>query len=324
MSKLVISGIKPTGDVHIGNYFGAIKQFIDFQNNTTDFDSRYFIADLHALTTVSDNKALNRSILDIVKTYLAVGLDPNKVTIFKQSDIPEVTELAWIFNCLTTMPQLMRAHSFKDAEAKNKEVTVGLFDYPVLMAADILIHNSHIVPVGKDQKQHIEIAREIARKFNNTFGETFREPQEQIMESTETVLGTDGQKMSKSYGNVISLFASLEEITKAVMSIPTDSAALEDSKDPDKNTIYKIHELFLTKEEKEIVRAKYLDGGMGYKEAKDMCIESIEKFIAPIREKYNSISDDEVREILQAGKDKIRPIIEKQMELIRRAVGTSI
>ncbi len=324
MSKLVISGIKPTGDVHIGNYFGAIKQFVDFQNNNADFENRYFIADLHALTSVSDREALSRSILDIVKTYIAVGLDPDKVTIFKQSDIPEVTELAWIFNCLTTMPQLMRAHSFKDAEAKNKEVSVGLFDYPVLMAADILIHNAHMVPVGKDQKQHIEIAREIARKFNNTFGETFIEPQEYIVEAVETVPGTDGQKMSKSYGNVISLFASKEEITKAVMGIPTDSAAVEDSKNPDENNIYKIHKLFLSTDEDQTVRAKYLNGGMGYKEAKDMCIESIENFIAPIREKYNSISDEQVKDILKAGKEKIRPHIEKQMELIRKAVGTSL
>ncbi len=323
MSKLVISGIKPTGDVHIGNYFGAIKQFVDFQNNNPDFENRYFIADLHALTSVNDKDALSRSILDIVKTYIAVGLSPDKVTIFKQSDIPEVTELTWIFNCLTTMPQLMRAHSFKDAEAKNKEVSVGLFDYPVLMAADILIHNANIVPVGKDQKQHIEIAREIARKFNNTFGESFVEPQEYIVEGVETVTGTDGQKMSKSYGNVISLFASKEEITKAVMSIPTDSAGLDESKNPDENTIYKIHQLFLNNDQKEEVRAKYLNGGMGYKEAKDMCIESIENFIAPIREKYNSISDDEVKKILQSGKEKIRPHIEKQMELIRKAVGIS-
>jgi tryptophanyl-tRNA synthetase len=322
MSKLVLSGIKPTGNIHIGNYFGAIKQFVDFQNNNSEFESRYFIADLHALTSVNNKEALQRSILDSVKTYIAAGLDPHKTLIFKQSDIPEVTELTWIFNCLTTMPQLMRAHAFKDAEAKNKEVSVGLFDYPVLMAADILIHNTDIVPVGKDQKQHIEIAREIARKFNNTFAHVFVEPKESIIEEVETIIGTDGQKMSKSYGNVISLFATHEEITKAIMSIPTDSAKIEDSKNPDTNTIYKIHKLFLSEEENEIIRSKYLDGGMGYKEAKDLCIESIEKFISPIRQKYNSITDKEVIDILQKGKEKIRPIIEQRMEIIRGSIGT--
>lgn len=322
MSKLVLSAIKPTGDVHLGNYFGAIKQFIQFQNDNPEFEQRYFIADLHALTSVSNKDDLRRSIINIVKTYIAVGLNPHKVTIFKQSDIAEVTELTWIFNCLTTMPQLMRAHSFKDAEAKNKEVSVGLFDYPVLMAADILIHNADIVPVGKDQKQHIEITREIARKFNNTFAHIFTEPQEHIVESLEAIPGTDGQKMSKSYGNVISLFAKKEEITKAVMSIPTDSASLEESKNPDTNTIYKIHKLFLSEEENEIVRAKYLNGGMGYKEAKDMCIEAIENFIAPIREKYESITDEEVIAILEEGKNKVRSHIEQQIEIIRRAVGT--
>lgn len=323
MSKLVISGIKPTGDVHIGNYFGAIKQFVNFQNKE-EFRNHYFIADLHALTTVFDKQALSRSTLDIVKTYLAVGLDPEKVTIFKQSDIPEVAELAWIFNCLTTMPYLMRAHAFKDAEAKNKEINVGLFDYPVLMAADILICNAEIVPVGKDQKQHIEMAREIARKFNGTFGEIFKEPQEYTIEALETVIGTNGQKMSKSHNNVIPLFATKEEIIKAVMGIPTDSAALADPKDPHTNTIYKIHSLFLSKEERDIVEAKYKKGGMGYKEAKDMCIESIENFIAPIREKFNSISDDDVKKILEEGKERVRPLILKQINRVREAVGVSL
>jgi len=323
MSKLVISGIKPTGDVHIGNYFGAIKQFVNFQNKA-EFRNHYFIVDLHALTSVTDKETLKRSTLNIVKTFLAVGLDPEKVTIFKQSDIPEVTELAWIFNCLTTMPYLMRAHAYKDAEAKNKEVSVGLFDYPILMAADILICNAEVVPVGKDQRQHVEMAREIARKFNSTFGEVFKEPQEYVIEATETVPGTDGQKMSKSYNNVIPLFATKEEITKAVMSIPTDSAALADPKDPHTNTIYKIHSLFLSKEERDEVVAKYKNGGMGYKEAKDMCIESVEKFIAPIREKFNSITDEEAREVLREGKERIRPNIIKQMERVREAIGITL
>ena len=323
MSKRVISGVKPTGDIHIGNYFGAIKQFIDFQNNSS-FKNYFFIADLHALTSISNKDTLQKNILTIVKAYIAVGLDPKKSTIFKQSDIPEVTELTWIFNCLTTMPQLMRGHSFKDAEAKNKEVSVGLFDYPVLMAADILLNQIDTVPVGKDQKQHVEIAREIVRKFNNTFGELLKEPQEYIIEEVETVPGTDGQKMSKSYNNVIPLFASYEEIKKAVMSIPTDSTGLAEPKNPDTNNIYKIHSLFLSPAEKEEVRVKYLNGGMGYKEAKDMCIESIEKFIAPIREKFNSISDREAKKVLEKGKKQIRKEIEPFMNKIREAIGTAL
>ncbi len=321
MSKLVLSGAKPTGMLHIGNYFGALRQFVELSNQN---EGRFFIADLHALISTQDKGELQKNIYNQVRTYLAIGLDPDKVTIFKQSDIPEVTELGWIFNCLITMPQLMRAHSYKDAEAKNKEVSVGLFDYPVLMAADILIHNADIVPVGKDQKQHVEIAREIARKFNNTYKELFKEPQEYIIESVETVPGTDGQKMSKSYENTIPLFATKEEITKAVMSIPTDSAAMEDPKDPHTNTIYKIHSLFLTKEQRAEVEAKYKNGGMGYKEAKDMCVESIENFIAPMRATYESITSDQVREVLQNGKERIRPYVIKQMELVREAVGISI
>lgn len=323
MSKRVISGIKPTGDVHIGNYFGAIKQFVDFQNNS-DYENYYFIADLHALTSVLDKEKLQKNIINIVKTYLAVGLDSKKVTIFKQSDIPEVTELTWIFNCLVTVPYLMRAHAFKDAEAKNKEVNAGTFDYPVLMAADILINKINVVPVGKDQKQHVEIAREIARKFNNTFSELFVEPQEFIVEELENVVGIDGQKMSKSYNNVIPLFATDEEIKKAVMGIATDSATVEESKNPDTNNIYKIHSLFLSPEEKEIVRAKYLNGGMGYKEAKDMCIDSVVKFIAPIREKFNSITDEEVKKVLEEGKQKIRPEVESTIKKVREAIGTHI
>jgi tryptophanyl-tRNA synthetase len=321
MSKLVLSAAQPTGDLHIGNYFGALKQIVELSKT---HECRIFLADLHALTSVQDKGILQKNIYNQVRTYLAIGLDPEKVIIFKQSDIPEVTELGWIFNCLITMPQLMRAHAFKDAEAKNKEVNVGLFDYPVLMAADILIQNTELVPVGKDQKQHVEIAREIARKFNSTYKEIFTEPQEYIIESVETVPGTDGQKMSKSYGNTIPLFATREEITKAVMSIPTDSAALADPKDPHTNTIYKIHTLFLSKEERAEVEAKYKNGGMGYKEAKDMCIESIENFIAPMRDKYNSITSNQVREVLEKGKERVRPFVVAQMNLVREAVGITL
>jgi len=318
---ILLSGVKPTGQPHIGNYFGAMRQFVELQKEHNTF---IFIADYHALNSTQDRNEMCQNILGITTDYLAIGLDPKQVTLFKQSDISEHTELAWIFDTITTVPYLMRAHAYKDAEAKNKEVNVGLFDYPVLMAADILMFNAEIVPVGKDQKQHVEMAREIARKFNSTFKEIFKEPQEYTIEAVETVLGTDGQKMSKNYNNVIPLFATKEEITKAVMSIPTDSTPLADPKDPHTNTIYKIHSLFLSKEDKDLVVAKYRNGGMGYKEAKDMCIESIENFIAPIREKFNSISDEDVKKILEDGKERVRPLVIKQMERVREAIGITL
>ena len=231
--KILLSGVKPTGRVHIGNYFGAMKQFVEMQN---DFESYIFIADYHAVTTVQSKEELSKGIVDVALDYLAIGLDPKKVVLFKQSDVPAVHELTWIFNCITTMPYLMRAHAYKDAEAKNKEINVGVFDYPILMASDILLQDADVVPVGQDQKQHVEYARDTAQKFNNVFGagkEIFKLPEPLILKSVETVPGTDGKKMSKSYGNVIPLFATYEEIKKAVMSIPTDSKGVEESKNPE-------------------------------------------------------------------------------------------
>ncbi len=231
--------------MHIGNYFGAMKQFVDLQN---EYDCHIFIADYHAITTVQDKEKLTQGIIDVALDYLAIGLDPKKVTLFKQSDIPQVAELAWIFNCITTVPYLMRAHAFKDAEAKNKEVSVGLFDYPILMASDILIQDADVVPVGQDQKQHVEYARDTAQKFNRVFGDTFKIPEPYIIETVETIPGTDGRKMSKSYGNVIPLFATDEEIKKAVMSIPTDSKGVAEPKNPYESNLFLIHKLFLQDE----------------------------------------------------------------------------
>jgi tryptophanyl-tRNA synthetase len=227
--KTLVSGIKSTGTLHIGNYFGAMRQFLTLQDS---YDCNIFVADLHSLTTLQNKEEMQNIIKDTVAGYLAIGLNPEKVTLYKQSDVPQVTELAWIFNCITTMPYLMRAHAFKDAEAKNKEINVGVFDYPLLMAADILIEQAHIVPVGADQKQHIEIARDTAQKFNSTFGEAFVIPEAFIDETVQTIPGIDGQKMSKSYGNIIPLFADEETLRKAVMSITTDSKGVEEPKDP--------------------------------------------------------------------------------------------
>lgn len=321
MKKVLLSGIQPSGTMHIGNYFGAIKQFVEMQDN---YDTRIFIADLHAITTVQDKKKLSESILNVTMDYIACGLDPAKVLLFKQSDIPEVAEMTWYFNCITTMAFLERATSYKDANQKAKEVTVGLFDYPLLMAADILIQDADIVPVGADQKQHVEYARDTAQKFNNIFGETFKLPEPMIIKEVAIVPGTDGRKMSKSYGNTIPLFGTDEEIKKAVMSIVTDSKSPAESKNPDECNIFALHKLFLKGEELESLRKRYTDGGLGYKESKDMLLAEIIAFINPMREKRNKLDRNAVIKILEDGKNKIKPIIEKKMQQIRSNVGVEL
>jgi len=321
--KILISGVKPTGRVHIGNYFGAMKQFVDLQDK---YESYIFIADYHAMTTVQNRADLMKGIIDVALDYLAIGLDPKKVTLFKQSDIPQVAELNWIFNCITTMPYLMRAHAYKDAEAKNKEINVGLFDYPLLMAADILLQNTDIVPVGQDQKQHVEYARDTAQKFNRIFGETFKMPEAFILQSVETVSGIDGKKMSKSNDNVIPLFATDEEIKKAVMKIPTDSKGVEESKNPDESIIFSIHKLLLEGESLKALEDKYKKGGMGYKEAKELLIKDLTAFIKPMREKREMLAQDmdTVLDILKDGGKRVYLNAEKKMKEIREKVGVEI
>ena len=318
--KILLSGIKPTGTVHVGNYFGAMKQFIDLQD---EYESYIFIADYHAMTTVQDRDLLRKQTFDIAVDYLAAGLAPEKVTLFLQSDIPEVTELTWIFNCITTVPYLQRAHAYKDALGKDTEPNVGLFDYPILMASDILIADADIVPVGKDQKQHIEYARDTADKFNRIYKtDILKLPKPYIMEEVQVIPGTDGRKMSKSYGNVIPLFATFDEIKKAVMSIPTDSKSVEESKDPDECKIYALHKLFAGVNLEKVTK-RYTDGGMGYKESKDMLIESIENFIRPMRERREKIVCDEeyVYNVLRKGREKVRERVVKKMKEVREVVG---
>jgi tryptophanyl-tRNA synthetase len=309
--KILLSGVKPTGRPHIGNFFGAMKQFVDLQDS---YEARIFVANLHALTTLQNKNELMENSREVVTDYLAIGLDPDKVSIYYQSDVPHVAELAWIFSCLTTMPELMRAHAFKDAEAKNKDINVGTFNYPLLMAADILAVDADVVPVGKDQVQHIEIAREVARDFNNIFGETFKEPNELLIKGMETVPGTDGQKMSKSHNNTIPLFASDEEIEKAVMSIITDSSG-----DKPKN-VYAIHALIKDKSELD----KLYDENAGkYKVLKETLIEDLKKFIGPMRERRREWKEkpDKVDEILAENGKKMRKIIHEKMLDVRKAVG---
>lgn len=320
--KVLVSGIKPTGRPHVGNYFAVMKQNVELCN---EHEAYVLIADYHALTSPHTLENLSENIVDLAIDYLAIGLDPEKAILFKQSDVPAHTELAWIFNCLTTMPYLMRAHAFKDAEAKSKEINAGLFTYPLLMAADILLYGTDIVPAGHDQRQHVEIARDTAEKFNNTFGETFKLPKEYIVEAVKTVPGTDGQKMSKSYNNTIPLFATPEEIAKAVMSIPTDSAEVDDPKDPSKDHIFALHELFST-HELDVIREGYEKGGLSYKESKDKLIANIEAFIAPLREKRAEIAKDRdaVLKYLKESGAKARAKADAKMDEVRKAIGVKL
>lgn len=312
--KVLLSGVKPTGRPHIGNYFGAMKQFVEFQDT---YENYVFIADLHALTTTKDRKQLEENTLNVLLDYMAVGLDPKKVTLYKQSDVPQVAELAWIFNCLTTVPYLERSHAYKDAVANGKESSVGLFDYPILMAADILIQDADLVPVGQDQKQHVEIARDTAMKFNNAFGECFKMPEPYIPEAVATVPGADGKKMSKSHGNIIPLFGTDEEIEKAVMSIVTDSG----SEIP--QNVYAIHSLLRNKNDLEVI---YAENKGQYKKLKELLIEDLKAFIKPMRERRQAFEEDKkaVLEVLKAGGKVARDRAEKKMEKVRELVGLKL
>ena len=312
--------MEPSGTPHIGNYFGAMKQFVDLQN---EFDMHIFIADYHAMNSVHEKKKLSDSIDNLILDYLAIGLDPEKVILYRQSAIPEVTELTWMFNCLVTVPWLERAHAFKDKSANGLEPNVGLFDYPVLMAADILLPGGEIIPVGRDQVQHIEMTREIARKFNNTYGETFVEPQEYVMNEVAVVPGTDGQKMSKSYGNTIPLFGTDAEIKKAIMGIVTDSKTPDQVKDPEECNVFAIHKLITPEPQLSEIREGYLKGGLGYGDAKKMLLENYINFITPMREKRKFYEDNPgiVRQILDEGKTKIRAVVAPKMKEIREKVG---
>ncbi len=321
--KHLFSGVKPTGRPHIGNYFGALRQFVDMQD---DFSAMYMIADYHSLNFIQNKDELSGNIIDLVIDYLALGLDPQKSIIFKQSDVPEHTELCWIFDTLTTMPYLQRAHAYKDAEAKDKEISVGTFNYPMLMASDILLYDTEVVPVGQDQKQHVEYARDTALKFNRIFGDTFVLPEEKILEEVAVIPGTDGRKMSKSYGNTIALFATKEEITKAVMSIPTDSKGVDEPKDISSDTLYAMHKLFATKDELATITEGYLKGGLSYKESKERLIASMDRYIAPLREKRAQVAEDRdyVIDILKEGGKRAKSKAEKKMIAVREAIGVGL
>ncbi|MBI4087952.1 tryptophan--tRNA ligase [Candidatus Kaiserbacteria bacterium] len=308
----LLTGLQPSGSLHIGNYFGVLKPFVELYGK---YESFLMVADYHALTTLKDPVKLRENIADTVRDYVAVGVDPKRAVIFQQSQVPEHTELAWIFNTLVTMSFLELAHAYKDKEARGIETNVGLFDYPVLMAADILLYDTDIVPVGQDQKQHVEYAREIAAKFNTTYGAAFKEPKEKILESVAVVPGTDGKKMSKSYGNTIPLFGTKDEIAKAVMSIVTDSSGESPS------NVYNIHRLI--KDESELAPIYKTNKG-NYKASKEALIADLESLVAPMREKRESISDADVIHIFKESSDNAREQAAKKMADVRHKIGVSL
>ena len=316
----VLSGIQPSGKLHLGNYFGMMKQCVDLQKKGDVF---VFIANYHALTTVSDAQRLRKDTVEVALDFLACGLDPTHTIFFRQSDVPEVQELAWLLSIVCPVGLLERAHSYKDKIAHGKEATHALFAYPVLMAADILLYQSDIVPVGKDQKQHLEITRDLAMKFNLKFGETFKIPEPYIPEEVAIVPGTDGQKMSKSYGNTIELSASPKNIKASIMSIVTDSTPLEEPKDPETCTVYNIYKLVADPEQVAEMAAKLRAGGYGYGHAKKDLLTAFNEKFASFRERRAQLESDpaEVERILQDGAERARTEAHKTLKLARRAVG---
>ncbi len=315
-----LSGVQPSGVLHLGNYFGSLKPNLEQMGKAGE--SVFFIADLHALTTVQDRKQLEKFRRDVLLDYLAAGFDPDRALIFYQSDVPEHAELAWILSCVTPMGLLERAVSYKDKVEKGIGASVGLFTYPVLMAADILLYDAHLVPVGKDQKQHLEMTRDIAVKFNAQFGETFVLPEPQIREEVAVVPGTDGQKMSKSYGNVIPLFAEESAIKKAVMGMVTDSRGATDPKDPDACVIYQIHRLFLSGADAKALADEYKNG-LPYGDAKKKLLQTVLDYFSPMREKREKLAKDQayLQEVARTGAVKARKIAQQTMARVREAVG---
>ncbi len=319
--QTILSGIKPTGEhVHLGNYFGAMKQYVDLQQRD-NCERFYFIANYHALTTMRSRADLEQNSWNILREYLAAGIDTDKSNIFIQSDIPEHTELAWILNCLTPLGLLERAHAYKDAIAKGKEANVGLFDYPVLMAADILMYQSHYVPVGKDQKQHIEIARDLAEKFNHYYGETFVLPEPLILADVESVPGIDGEKMSKSYNNTITPFTDAKTMEKRIMSIKTDSLGIDAPKDVDSSIIIQLLRLVADQDTINHVEAKFRSGGMGYGEAKKILSSKVQDYFAPMQKRYAEITDEELKVAVKKGAEKARSVAQKTIAMVRQRTG---
>mgnify|MGYP001984832320 CR=1 FL=1 len=316
----VLSGIQPSGKLHWGNYFAMMRPAIALQDRGEAF---LFIANYHALTSVADPDVLREGTRDAALDFLACGLNPEKAVLFRQSDVPEVTELTWILSSVTPMGLLERCHSYKDKIAMGLSPTHALFSYPVLMTADILAYQSNIVPVGRDQKQHIEVARDIAIKFNNRYGETFAIPEPEIGKDVAVVPGIDGKKMSKSYDNHVELFGSEKEIKKRVMRIVTDSTPMEEPKNPDTCNVFALYKLFASPEEIAQMRKQYEAGGYGYGDAKKDLLAKSSDVLRPFRERREELvgQPDYVDSVLAAGAERARSEIEKTLTAVRRAIG---
>jgi tryptophanyl-tRNA synthetase len=316
----ILSGIQPSGILHIGNYFGMIRQAMALQDEGEAF---YFIADYHALTSVRDPDILRENVRRVALDFLACGFDPERGALFLQSDVPEVTELSWILSTVTPTGLLERAHSYKDKIARGMSASAGLFTYPILQAADILIYDSDVVPVGKDQKQHIEITRDLATKINETFGNVFKLPEPRIQSATEVVPGIDGQKMSKSYGNTIDIFGHEKETRKQVMSIVTDSTPVEAPKDPDVSTIFQLFSLVGSADEVAEMRSAFKKGGNGYGEFKKQLFGRLWEFFAPMRKRREEIlaQPETIDSVLARGAERANAIANGVMSRVREAVG---
>ncbi|MBM9536949.1 tryptophan--tRNA ligase [Desulfobulbus alkaliphilus] len=318
--KRILSGIQPSGKLHIGNYFGMMQPMIRHMEAA---DLYVFIVDLHALTSVQDRDRLRQGTLEAAADFIALGLDPDRCTFWVQSDVPEVCELTWMLSILTPMGLLERCHSYKDKVAKNIPASHGLFSYPVLMAADILLYQAEVVPVGKDQKQHLEVARDIAIRFNNTYGTTFVVPEPEISEDSAIIPGLDGQKMSKSYDNTIPIFLDEKALRKRVMAIQTDATPVEDPKDPDTCNLYALLKLFASPEKMREVHALYVNGGAAYGYLKQDLFELINTYFAAARARKKEFLDDPgyLRQVLAAGAEKARAKATVTLDLARDRMG---
>jgi tryptophanyl-tRNA synthetase len=317
-AKRLVTGIRPTGDIHLGNYFAAVKPTIELQES---YECYIFVADLHALNQVSDPAKLSSSILEITKAYLAAGLNPEKVCLFQQSALPH-PELAWLVGAQVGVGVLERAHAFKDSVANGSDVNFGLFSYPVLMAADILMYQAEVVPVGKDQQQHVEFARDWAQRFNNLYGQTFALPQAIHPAGIDTVPGIDGRKMSKRYDNVIGLFDSPEVLEKKIMRITTDSKLPEEPKDA-ADTIAQLMVLVSNPEDSQAFLTAYTSGGMGYREAKEKLLQAVKVFLAPMQEAKRDLDgrEDYVREVLKQGAARAQEVANQTIQEAKRNLG---
>jgi tryptophanyl-tRNA synthetase len=330
VKKIALSGIKPTGTLHIGNYLGMIKPAFDLIEN---YQTLYFVADYHALTTLKDKQRLNQYVYDIAATLLALELDPQKVIFFRQSDIPQIFEFTWILNCFTAKGLLNRSHAYKaavetninDRKQPDADINAGLFNYPVLMAADILLYGSHFVPVGQDQRQHVEIAKDIALALNHTYEEVLTVPKALIQERVMTIPGLDGRKMSKNYHNTIPIFSDPDTLRKQVMRIVTDSKRPEDPKNPDECNVYNIFKYFAAPEAIESRHKAYLNGGLAYSEIKQELFELLNDVFGRRRNTYLQLRDDKhhLDHILNQGAESARAIAGPVLENVRRAIGIS-